>query len=222
METTWRGIRWDPGQLRPPWRPEPASNGLRPPQARPCYRVGAMPPEPKLDLARDFDAVSRGDLLALARIGRFVTGHLAKLGAYRQRDAWDDLVQEVIVRVWRAHRDGKIRDAAAVPQYLRQTTRNALVDWLRTNQRQADLPIDDTEPPAPEDPVEPATRIALRDALSRLSERHREVVEHIYLRGLSYDETAAALDRPKGTINRQQREAMAELRRLLRVDKGGA
>ena len=42
-----------------------------------------------------------------------------------------------------------------------------------------------------------------------------EVVERIYLENLSYDETAAVLNRPRGTINRLQREAILALRAQL-------
>ena len=68
--------------------------------------------------------------------------------------------------------------------------------------------------------LDPATQLALRKALSALSERHREVVERVYIQGLSYDETASDLGKPRGTVNRLQREAMQQLREIL-VDNSG-
>lgn len=172
----------------------------------------------EVDWFAELAALGRGDVAALARIRRMVTSQLARMGAYGARDDWDDFAQEVVVRVWRAHRDGRIRDAAAVPAFVRTTTRNAFIDWTRKHGREVDLPdeavlanADDRS----ERPLDPATQQALRSALASLSDRHREVVERIYLENLSYDETAAALGRPRGTINRLQREAIIALRAQL-------
>jgi RNA polymerase sigma-70 factor (ECF subfamily) len=170
------------------------------------------------DWLADLAAVGRGDVAALARVRRLVTSQLSRMGAYAARDDWDDLAQEVVVRVWRAHRDGKVREPAAFPGFVRTTTRNAFIDWTRKHGREVDLPDEAVLANADaqgERPLDPATQQALRNALASLSERHREVVERIYLENLSYDEAAAALNRPRGTINRLQREAIIALRAQL-------
>ena len=137
--------------------------------------------------------------------------------AYEAREGWDDLAQEIIIRVWRAHRDDKIRDARALPGYVRTLTRNAVIDALRKKQPDLEKEDGDLErtAAAPAEGLDPGTMLALRNALGRLSERHREVVERLYLQGLSYDETAKDLGRPRGTVNRLQREAMQQLREIL-------
>ncbi len=171
-----------------------------------------------VDWSAELAALGQGDVAALARVRRLVTSQLARLGAYAARDDWDDLAQEVIVRVWRAHRDGKVREAAAIPGFVRTTTRNAYIDWTRRHGRELDLSDDDVVAHVDrqaERPLDPATQQALRNALATLSDRHREVVERIYLENLSYDETAATLNRPRGTINRLQREAIIALRAQL-------
>jgi RNA polymerase sigma-70 factor (ECF subfamily) len=171
-----------------------------------------------VDWSAELAALGQGDVAALARVRRLVTSQLARMGAYAARDDWDDLAQEVVVRVWRAHRDGKMREASAFPGFVRTTTRNAFIDWTRRHGREVDLPDDDVVAHVDRQvarPLDPATQQALRNALSALSERHREVVERIYLENLSYDETAAALNRPRGTINRLQREAILALRAQL-------
>jgi RNA polymerase sigma-70 factor (ECF subfamily) len=171
-----------------------------------------------VDWSAELAALARGDVAALARVRRLVTSQLSRMGAYASRDDWDDLAQEVVVRVWRAHRDGKVRDSGAIPGFIRTTTRNAFIDWTRRHGREVDLADEDVVAHADRQldrPLDPATQQALRNALSALSERHREVVERIYLENLSYDETAAALNRPRGTINRLQREAILALRAQL-------
>jgi RNA polymerase sigma-70 factor (ECF subfamily) len=147
--------------------------------------------------------------------------------AYASRDSWDDVAQDVIVRVWRSHRDGKIRDYRAFAGFVRTMTRNVVIDAAR--KRREDLSSEAVE--AAPDPLSAGGELgvgdlmALRDALSRLSDRHREVVETIYLGGMSYEEAAEALQKPRGTVNRLQREAMQQLREVLlpsKVSRGGA
>jgi len=165
------------------------------------------------------DAMGQGDRVALARIRRLVTSQLSRMTAYQIATDWDDFAQEVLIKVWRTHRDGKIRDQRGVPAFVRTTTRNAFIDWQRKHHREVDL--DDealesaSEDGATDRPLDPGTQIALRKAIDMLPDRHREVVFCLFLEGRSYDETAEHLGRPRGTINRQQREAMTRLREAL-------
>lgn len=177
-------------------------------------------PTSAVDWFAELAALGRGDVAALARVRRLVTQQLARMGAYSARDDWDDLAQEIVVRSWRAHRDGKLREAQAFPAFVRTTTRNAYIDWTRRHAREVDLDDEAVVANADADaqsarPLDPATQQVLRNALASLSDRHREVVERIYLENLSYDETAEALGRPRGTINRLQREAILALRAQL-------
>jgi len=180
----------------------------------------------EIDWFEQLDAIGRGDVTALARVRRLVSSQLMRMGAYAQQSSWDDFAQEVVIRVWRAHRDGKIRNAHGLPAFVRTTTRNAFIDWARSHHREVDLPDEAVnaqhDDPSGERPLDPAMQLALRGAIDALSERHREVIEALYLEGLSYDEAAAKLERPRGTVNRLQREAMASLReRLLPADEAG-
>jgi RNA polymerase sigma-70 factor, ECF subfamily len=186
--------------------------------------IGAALAEAAIDWAAQLEALGKGDAVALARVRRLVTGQLARMRAYEAREGWDDLAQEIIIRVWRSHRDGKIRDPRALPGYVRTLTRNAVIDALRKKQPDLEKEDGDLErtTAAPGEALDPGTMLALRNALGRLSERHREVVERLYLRGLSYDETAKDLGRPRGTVNRLQREAMAQLREILLEEEEAA
>jgi RNA polymerase sigma-70 factor (ECF subfamily) len=189
---------------------------------RPILAIAMATAEAIIDWAVQLEALGRGDAIALARVRRLVTGQLARMRAYETREGWDDLAQEIIIRVWRNHRDGRIRDYRALPGFVRTLTRNAVVDAHR--KRQPDLARGENEieerAEAASTQLDPGTQLALRNALSQLPERHREVVERVYLQGLSYDETAEDLGRPRGTINRLQREAMQQLRGLLLGEQG--
>ncbi len=182
--------------------------------------LDAGPGGPSVDWFEELDAMASGDVAALARLRRLVTSQLTRMGAYGVQSSWDDFAQEVLIKVWRAHRDGKIRERRALPGFVRTTTRNAFIDWQRAHHREVDLPDDALEDEADRAPaVDPALRLALQQAIGGLADRHREVIESLYLEGRSYDETARHLGRPRGTVNRLQREAMAELRGKLLAEE---
>jgi RNA polymerase sigma-70 factor, ECF subfamily len=187
------------------------------PFVRLVLAVGSVVAESTVDWAARLEALGKSDSTALAQVRRLITGQLARMRAYETREGWDDLAQEIIVKVWRAHRDGKIRDYRALPGFVRTLTRNAVIDALRKRQPDLGKEADDVERVAisPDDSLDPGTQLALRNAMGQLEERHREVVERVYLQGMSYDETAADLGRPRGTVNRLQREAMQQLREIL-------
>jgi RNA polymerase sigma-70 factor (ECF subfamily) len=186
----------------------------------------ALADDAEIDWRGQLEAIGRGDRTALARIRRLVTRQLVRLGAYGHRDSWDDFAQEIVIRAWRAHRDGRIRDYEGFPGFVRTSTRNAFVDWVRSHRREADVPDDAVlalhDEQGAERPPDPGLQLVLRRALDALPERHREVVTCLYLEGLSYDETAEKLGRPRGTINRLQREAILALRERLRPGEEGA
>jgi DNA-directed RNA polymerase specialized sigma24 family protein len=94
----------------------------------------------EVDWREQIERLGAGDVEALARIRRLVTAQLTRFGAYASRDSWDDVAQDVIVRVWRNHRDGQIRDYKAFPGFVRTMTRNVVVDAGR--RRREDLSSD--------------------------------------------------------------------------------
>jgi DNA-directed RNA polymerase specialized sigma24 family protein len=70
-----------------------------------------------------------------------------------------------------------------------------------------------------------ADALTVRELLNRLSAEHREVLELIYLRGHTVDDTAAALGIPTGTVKSRCFYALQTLRRLIQqedIDLGAA
>jgi RNA polymerase sigma factor (sigma-70 family) len=117
--------------------------------------------------------------------------------------------------------------AIRVPQFTEQAegsfqawvwtlARGALADWWRKHRPSQSLSVDvsDTQP----DPDEEAVQ-ALHEALGRLSERDRDVIE---LRDLgsepNYDEIATRLDITKGAAKARHRRAVERLKTLLEQD----
>jgi RNA polymerase sigma-70 factor (ECF subfamily) len=151
--------------------------------------------------------------------------HVDELVAFCRRSLDDhalaeDVVQEVFVRAWR--HCGSYRDHAATMRgWLFAIARNAMIDAARARARRP--PVLATEIEAtqadPRDAVQAMlTRRQLREALDRLSREHRTALLAVFVEDLSYEETAAALGVPLGTVKsriyygiRALRTAMAEV-----------
>lgn len=177
------------------------------------------------------EAIERGDRVALARVTALVTGYLTRFGAYRVRDSWHDLCQEVLIRLIRAARDGKIDEPAAFVAYVGTITRNCLADWHRKNARHEPAERADHEDPLADDLVlaragfvcdpKPDLRADLQAALDALPDTQRRVVAAVYVQGLSYEEAAAQLGLPLGTLKRHQTEGLRLLREHMGIGAPG-
>ena len=166
------------------------------------------------------ERMAGGDAVALAQLGSLVTGHLARFGAYAVRDSWDDLCQEVLIKLLRSAREGRIQEPDAFVAFVGSVTRNAWIDWTRRNARH--------EASGSEEALERAdaseslaraareTSLDLRADLERclegLPERQRQIVFAVYLEGRSYEEAAGALGLPLGTLKRHQTSGLKALR----------
>jgi RNA polymerase sigma-70 factor (ECF subfamily) len=163
----------------------------------------------------------RGDRLALAQLTRLVNSLLARWNAYDFRDEWDDLIQEVLLAVAQAWREGRIRERDALFGFIRSTARFKFSDRLRAHLRLAEdetLPwqtlFDAGEEPA-EETLAPELRRDLREALARLPERERRVVAAVHVEGRTYEEAAAATGIPLGSLKRHLRDGLSRLRETL-------
>ncbi len=164
--------------------------------------------------------VRQGDRVAFVTLARFVTGFLSRWRAFDFRDDWDDMVQDVVLAVCEAHRDGRLENAGAVAGFLKQTARFKFVDRLRALERQA--PDHDAQelteqgaspwPPGGEGGLSADHQVALWEALERLPDRAREAVVEVYMRGRTYEEAAEQTRLPLGTLKRALREGLAALR----------
>lgn len=133
--------------------------------------------------------------------------------------AADDVTQEAFLAAWRALPD--FRGDCRFSTWLYRLTTNAGIDWLRREKRyrstddvtELELPDDG---PGPQDQAEQAeAQQAVRRALSRLSEEHRQVLLLRYMQELDYAEIAAALEISEGTVKSRISRAKMRLRELL-------
>ena len=139
--------------------------------------------------------------------------------AYRltnRREEAEDLVQEVMVRVQRGlagYQPGSLEG------WLARITTNAFVDQMRRRSRRPTEPLgDDAERRLPASPAadEAAALDRLPDdlkaALAELPPEFRAAIVLCDVVGLSYDEIAASLDVPIGTVRSRIHRGRLQLR----------
>ena len=131
----------------------------------------------------------------------------------------EDAAQEAVLAAWRGL--PRFRGDSRFSTWLYRLTTNAAIDWLRREKRhrgmddvtELELPDDG---PGPQDQAEQAeAQQAVRRALSRLSEEHRQVLLLRYMQELDYAEIAAALEISEGTVKSRISRAKMRLRELL-------
>ena len=149
--------------------------------------------------------VERHGGLVFARIRRIV----------RQPDDAEDLAQEVFLQAFR--RLGQLRDGSRLSHWLLKIADNAAVKWCRRRMVQVrferllteewrELAFDDSG-------AEREARMMIRQAIRRLSEAHRDVIEKHYFEGRSYAETAYQLGLQVNTVRSRLQKARQRIRK---------
>ena len=147
--------------------------------------------------------------------------HAASLLSFARRYTTDlahaeDIVQETLLRAWR-HLDRL--DPDDNPRgYLLTTARNIITDQWRKDRSRPRLIHDDavlSTRPAPDDLSLAMQGWVVAEALARLSDDHRAVVQALYYDGRSVNETAARLGVPAGTVKSRSYYAVRALRLAL-------
>ena len=136
----------------------------------------------------------------------------------------DDAAQETFVKAFRALK-GFEAGRPLLPWLLRICT-NCCVDAMRDRRRRGDdierheHALCDTSTDVEDDVQALADREVVRDAISRLPDRYREIIVMRNYRHMEVCEIAAALDRPEGTVKSWLFRARALLRKDLQPALG--
>ncbi len=180
-------------------------------------RVGARVNNAPED-ARLVAAVLRGDKEAFATLVRRYDRPVYHLAYRTLRDAEEarDVAQEAFFKAFRSMRT--FRPDAKFSTWIFSITYHACCDRLNRRKRFSveELPERADTAPGPEHRVialDEAQR--LRDAIDALPEKYRAVVTLYHLQGQQYDEIAAILGLPMGTVKTHLFRAKEQLRRLL-------
>ena len=130
----------------------------------------------------------------------------------------DDLLQETFIKVYmNLHR---YSPEYTFGQWLYTIARNTFIDYVR--KRQDDLPIDEkfsspaSNTPTPEESViSMQQRTQIEHYLERLAPRYRTLIVMRFFDEYSYEEIAANLKLPLGTVKTQIHRAREQMCRLI-------
>lgn len=157
--------------------------------------------------------MARGDQQALQQLYARYRGSLWRyIWRLVNEDAHlaDEVTQDVFVAVWR--QAATFRAEAAPATWLFRIARHRALNARRDLARRVEghlwndnardgerdhWPFEEGEPSHEDAVIE---RMALADALDRLSAKHREALDLVFSYGFSLEETARVLDVPLGTI----------------------
>jgi RNA polymerase sigma-70 factor (ECF subfamily) len=174
-------------------------------------------------------AFNKGDAGALdGLIGRYkerLYAYLLRLS--RDRDAADDLLQDVFLKV--VKKLGSYGEREKFSAWLFTVAHNAVMDHFRSDSRRREESLDavreDKPPladtlasgePGPDKLLVMAGRAAvLQAAFDRLSPEQREIFLMRHYSGLSFKEIAGILGVPIGTVLARMSRAMAKVREEL-------
>ena len=149
-------------------------------------------------------------------------------GMLSDHDDAIDAAQEVFVRIYKSI--GTFKGQSSLKTWIYRITANICSDMLRKRQRTAQTvsiyPSDEDEKsvlseladddPTPEEALELTERQrAVREAIASLSPDFRAVITLCDIDGCSYEEAAAALSIPYGTVKSRLNRARNALRKKL-------
>ncbi len=173
-----------------------------------------------------------GDHAAFAEIVREYQHKVYSYALRHCRNAADaeDIAQEVFLQVYRAL--PRFRGDASLSSWIFRITANLCIDFARRKKKTVQ-PLSDLseetidflldkpdESPTPDEALLlKEEREALLRGLARLSEQHREILLMREVDGLSYEEIAAVLKLPLGTVRSRLARARLALRHALEAEE---
>ena len=143
--------------------------------------------------------------------GKLYRAALLTLGS---ESAAVDAVDEAVYKGYLSYQ--KLRQ----PQYLETWLVRILINICRDElrRRKRELAVDEL----PETAQEAYDSLPLKEAVRRLPAQLRDVIVLRYFTGLTLEETAAALELPRGTVSTRQRRALALLKLELTAEEGAS
>jgi len=140
-------------------------------------------------------------------------------------DAAQDCVQDVFVCVWKGVRTFEYRGDLSFTAWLYTIANNVLVSSIRKRKRAqlvpltAELNLTDTKSVDTARTI--CDRLALRQAISKLTADQQQVITLKFFVGLSNLEIAMAVNRSEGAVKALQHRAINRLQQLMNGDSQG-
>jgi RNA polymerase sigma factor (sigma-70 family) len=148
--------------------------------------------------------------------------HRLALRVTRNRDAAEDITQDVFVHLWE-HPYAFDPSRGSLRTWLALLAHRRAVDWVRAQERQRRLldRVRCTEPPTLiiDLIIAEETGMQVRQAVADLPQRLREAVELAYYRGRTYQQAAAELGLPEGTLKSRIRSGLRHIAATLAEER---
>jgi RNA polymerase sigma-70 factor (ECF subfamily) len=136
----------------------------------------------------------------------------------------EDLVQEVMIKVWQKAA-GFNPEKASATTWIYTVARNCRIDMLRRKSNTQHLPLENEDfwhEPDEETPVSLLRQRRyeehIKSSLSQLPREQDEILRKVYLEGKSYYEAFCELDLPLGTVKSRVRLALQKLQVLVAAE----
>ncbi len=149
----------------------------------------------------------------------FARAHFAKLGF---KSDLEELVEELSHETWVvvARRAWRFEGESRFRTWLVGVAKNVAKKIFERRKRRSHAELDEAMP-VPEPATPPAVTAAVREAIDALPAEDRELVDLRYRGGLTFEELAAKVGKPLGSIRRLLKRVEEKLRPILeRKDLG--
>jgi len=187
------------------------------------YADKAKTPVPEQDWVRLVESIAAGDQRALhalyERTHRIVFTLIVRI--VNNRESAEELTLDVVHDVWRRASTYDTAGGSVVGWIINQA-RSRAIDRVRFDQRkkrvspQAEDPLPTAASSGPQEAwdLKEQGRL-LREALTLLRPEERQVIEAAFFAELTYDQVAARLNQPLGTVKTRVRSGLMKLRQAL-------
>jgi RNA polymerase sigma-70 factor (ECF subfamily) len=136
----------------------------------------------------------------------------------------EDLVQEVMIKVWQKAA-GFNPEKASATTWIYTVARNCRIDMLRRKSNTQHMPLENEDlwhEPDEETPVsllkQKRYEEQIKNSLGHLPREQNEILRKVYLEGKSHYEASCELDLPLGTVKSRVRLALQKLQIILAND----
>lgn len=131
-----------------------------------------------------------------------------------------DILQDVFVKIWKSI-DMYDKSKGRLYTWMLNIARNSAIDYSRSKQFKLENKIQDIDNSVYEVNSQTSTSfnsdtIGLKEEVVKLKEDYRIIIDFIYFKGYTQEETAKELNIPLGTVKTRIRAALIELRKTIK------
>jgi len=142
-----------------------------------------------------------------AKLHRFISSRVADPSTV------DDILQEVFVKIHQ--RIGTLEDDARIQNWLYQVTRNAVIDYYRSQRPMAEIPVEISIPETSQIAALMELAACIRPIVERLPKANREAMVLSELEGLTQKEVAERLGLSLSGAKSRVQRGRTKLKKLM-------